>query len=64
MQNRNIRCQHCNETLAHVKINEEGGKEVSYKPSEVQGFSQELDKDSSLITFQCPKCGCMLQIKI
>ena len=53
-----IKCQNCGCELAQ-KDNEN----IIFKPSEIQSMAQELSKNLTLITLQCPKCGCTLQIK-
>lgn len=53
-----IKCQNCKKVLG-TNYNDV----ITYNPSIVQSVVQELTKDTTLITMQCPGCGCLVQIK-
>jgi predicted RNA-binding Zn-ribbon protein involved in translation (DUF1610 family) len=57
-----IKCQNCGIVLAK---REKNGDDIylSFKPTEIESFTQELTEDTILETFQCPDCGCLLQVK-
>ena len=56
-----IICQNCYEILGE-KCSELGY--TKYEPDRVNSIVQELDADHCLLTLACPKCGCMLQVKV
>ena len=58
---RKIICQNCFEVLAERNIEEDW---LKYDPNKVESIGQELNADETLLTFACPKCGCMLQVKV
>lgn len=53
-----IKCQNCGEKLA-----EQVGNSLRFDPNGVGMLTQEITADKTLITLQCPKCGCILQVK-
>lgn len=56
-----IICQNCFEILA--ERNDDKGV-FRYDPNKMDTVCQEIDKDHCLLTLSCPKCGCMLQVKV
>ena len=50
-------CQNCGDIIGTKKEDQ-----ISYNPSEVNSISQEIHKDSVLLTLQCKKCGCTIQV--
>lgn len=52
-------CQNCFEILA-----ERGEDYIKDDPNKVDSIVQALDADHCLLTYCCPKCGCMLQVKV
>ena len=56
-----IICQNCFEILAERNTKEGYFK---YDPESGESILQELTPDVSLLTLACPKCGCMLQVKV
>ena len=51
-------CQNCFHILADRR--KEG---IAFDPNKVDSIFQELDRDHTLITLQCPECGCTVQVK-
>lgn len=56
-----IICQNCFEILGERNPEE---KYFKYDPYEVENILQEIDEKHSILTLACPKCGCMLQVKV
>ena len=56
-----IICQNCFEILAERNVGENWFKIDNNK---VESILQEIDPDHTLLTIACPKCGCMLQVKV
>lgn len=54
-----IKCQNCIEELGQI---DDVGT-ITINPQKCETICQGLDEHHSLITFQCPKCGCLLQVK-
>ena len=54
-----VNCQNCGQHLG-TKSKEDT---FIYSPSQCDSLSQGLDPDSTLVTLQCPKCDCLVQIK-
>lgn len=55
---RKLFCQNCGEELAY-----ETKSDLHIQPNEVEFFAQYLNADECLLTFKCPSCGCLVQIK-
>lgn len=55
-------CQNCYEILAERNVS--GGPYFKYDPDNGESILQELTPDVCLLTLACPKCGCMLQVKV
>ena len=51
------RCQNCNKGLGMFEENT-----FRYNPKEVASICQGIGDDSSLVTLQCPDCGCTIQV--
>lgn len=54
-------CQNCHEILADRDYKENTFK---YDPNKVESIVQELTPDVCLLTLRCPKCDCMVQVKV
>lgn len=54
-----IRCQNCIEDLGQIDV--DGC--ITIDPQRCETICQEIDEHHTLVTFQCPKCGCLLQVK-
>jgi hypothetical protein len=54
-------CQNCFEILAERNTNENYFK---YDSDKVESILQKPSEDAYILTFACPKCGCMLQVKV
>ena len=57
-----VKCQSCLHELGEFEI---GKTDVAFKfrPDKTEFIFQELDVDNLLLTIQCPKCGCMTQVR-
>lgn len=53
-----ILCQNC-----YAILGEKNRDKIRYSPVEAFDLVQALDDDHVLITLQCPKCGCLVQVK-
>lgn len=58
---RKVICQNCYEVLAEKDVVNHTFK---YDPNSMDTVIQELDEDHCLLTICCPKCGCMVQVKV
>lgn len=56
---RDIKCQNC---LNKIGINQNGTIVLDTKKTNTA--IQALDNDSSLLTLQCDKCSCLIQLKV
>lgn len=54
-----IICQNCYEILG-----ERNDEEFRYDPTKMDSIVQGVDKDTCILTLACPKCGCMIQVKV
>lgn len=54
-------CQNCFEVLADRKPDE---NYLRFDPEKVDSFVQGIDSDHCILTLCCPKCSCMVQIKV
>ena len=55
-----IRCQNCQTTLGRFGKDD---RALRYFPCDVSSLSFGIDADHTLITLQCPHCGCTVQVK-
>ena len=56
-----IICQNCFEVLGERNPEEDYFK---YEPAKVDSIIQGVDSDHAILTLACPKCHCMLQVKV
>ena len=56
-----IICQNCYEILAERNVGEGWFK---YDPNNGESILQEINADVCLLTMSCPRCGCMIQVKV
>lgn len=56
-----IICQNCYEILAERNVSE---GIFRYDPNKMDTVLQCIDEDHAILTISCPKCGCMLQVKV
>lgn len=56
-----IICQNCYEILAERNVKNGYFK---YDAENGESILQEISKEVCLLTLACPKCGCMLQVKV
>lgn len=54
-----IICQNCYEVLA-----ERNDEELRYDPIKTETIVQDTSKDECILTFACPKCRCMVQVRV
>lgn len=54
-------CQNCYEILAERNMKNGYFK---YDPDKVESILQEIDENNCILTISCPKCGCILQVKV
>lgn len=53
-----IKCQNCDFTLALRNVEDN----TITVPSDIEYMVQALDRDTTLMTLQCKKCGCLVQV--